>query len=386
MKSTNTAEILIVDHHQQDLAILKSTLNQKGYQTVLTRSAQETLERVQHIKPDLIILEVDLLDMDGFKLFEELQQSKKTATIPVIFLSHRGTVEDILKGLEMGAADYITKPCNQAELLLRIQHQLELFHTRKQLLLYAKKHKHHSLELENLNHEKDKFLGVASHDLKNPLTAIMGITGLIKTDIYTLSNPKLLEYVSVIDQSCELMQKIIDNLLDVNKIESGIMKVEACKFHPEQLFINLIKSHQTRAYHKNIDIHSIIKEAPLEVTSDEALIHQILDNLLSNAIKYSPPNSAIYVELYSDSNHIIFSIKDEGPGFTQDDRKLMFKKFQKLSARPTGDETSTGLGLSIVKELTQLLRGEIIYQENEPKGSIFILKIPRIFPESHSEN
>ena len=230
--------------------------------------------------------------------------------------------------------------------------------------------------LVRLNEEKNEFLGIAAHDLKNPLSGIRTSAEII--DRYYAPDEKTKTFAQRIIESCDQMLDIIMNLLDVNKIESGGYEFN-CMPVSLQLLDGIVQEYETRAAHKGIVL--IYESIGASVYVDAQAFQQIFDNLISNAVKYSPEWSKIWVRTARQTNErgeitIRFEIQDEGPGFTEEDKTKLFRKFARLSAKPTGQESSTGLGLSIAKRLVEAMNGKIWCESEHLKGATFIVELP----------
>ncbi|MBS1493578.1 MAG: tetratricopeptide repeat protein [Bacteroidetes bacterium] len=230
-------------------------------------------------------------------------------------------------------------------------------------------------KLDSLNEEKDHYISIISHDLRDPLSAIYGITDLILAEKDTTDKEELLEYVASINQSATKVLKILKLLLRINEVESGKLEV-----HPEQLNIvpiisSVIEDYKMRAEDKNIKIH-FNSENDFSLMGDRNSLNSVFSNLISNAIKYSPRDKNVYIINTFKEGYILTEIKDEGPGLTMKDKEKIFEKFAKLSARPTGGEESTGLGLSLVKKLVNVNNGKVWVESEHGKGASFFVKLP----------
>lgn len=232
--------------------------------------------------------------------------------------------------------------------------------------------KERTKELVQSNNEKNEILGVAAHDLKNPLSNIKMLAKLLKEDL-TLSKDEIKEFSDDILNTSERMFELIKNLLDINAIEQGKINLDFENFDFAFEFSVQINNYIELAKNKNIDIHYSNNLSNSTVFADRSATMQIIDNLLSNAVKYSPFNKEIFISLDNyDDNFICFSVKDQGPGISEEDKKKLFQKFSRLSAKPTGGEHSTGLGLSIVKKLINLMGGEAFCESELGKGAKFV--------------
>ncbi len=237
-----------------------------------------------------------------------------------------------------------------------------------------KKAYHRVLEL---NEEKNEFLGIAAHDLKNPLTAVSAFAEIIKTD-KDLPNEQKEDFLDEIIKASGRMFSIVKNLLDVNVIEQGKLNTKLEGVSIKGVNAELVSQFSEAAAKKNINIVQNYHDDRVLVLADYNLTLQVMQNIISNAIKFSPADKNIFLNTcrIDGSDLIEISIKDEGPGFTEQDKKKLFQKFARLSARPTGGEHSTGLGLSIVKKLVEMMNGSIRLESEPGGGAEFIITLP----------
>ncbi|HEY3760900.1 MAG TPA: HAMP domain-containing sensor histidine kinase [Verrucomicrobiae bacterium] len=233
-----------------------------------------------------------------------------------------------------------------------------------------------------LNNEKNEFLGIAAHDLKNPLTVVMGSAELART---VKDQDKAHKLLSNISAAAARMRDLITNLLDVNAIEEGkfTSRVEPCDIRA--LVERSVENNHPVAARKSIAIRVGVSEG-LWAKADPAATLQIMDNLISNALKFSPPNTTIHVHTLPEASHILISVRDEGPGISEADQKKLFGKFTRLSARPTGGESSTGLGLAIVKRLAEAMSGAVHCHSVPGAGATFTLRLPVCAPPAEPAN
>ncbi len=232
-------------------------------------------------------------------------------------------------------------------------------------------------DLIKLNQEKNEFLGVVAHDLKNPLSGLKGYAEDILESFDELTKEETLELVNRIKQGAIQMFNLVVNLLDVNAIESGKLnfKFEAVDIAP--IMQEVINNYQEQTKAKNIKLHLEFQTPLLIALVDKSTSEGILDNLISNAIKYSPLDKNIYIRLYQRDSYIHSEIQDEGPGLSESDLLKLFGKFTRLSSKPTGGEHSTGLGLFIVKKLVEAMKGKVWCESQLGQGSTFIVEFPR---------
>lgn len=261
------------------------------------------------------------------------------------------------------------------------------YHMTKQLELYFSqleekvRERTHELNEKNnmlvkLHQERNEFLGIIVHDLKNPLSGILGLSQAMKDNIDSFSKEDIVHFSHDIELSSKKMFLLINNLLDINAIESGKIKVALEYVDIAAVIDSLCTYYKKTAEAKQITLQF---EKPVEqflAWVDDNLIEQILDNLLSNAIKYSPFEKSVFIKIYRDESMIYCDIKDQGQGLSQEDQAKLFNKFTRLTPRPTAKEHSTGLGLFIVKKLVENLNGQVWCKSQLNQGTTFTVAFP----------
>jgi signal transduction histidine kinase len=307
-------------------------------------------------------------------------------------LEHFNALKEIIAGEEVAKASRTlekSRAMRESELLrikneelARLNYELseanEETETLNQYLTEINRH------LGQLNAEKDEFMQIAAHDLKNPLSSIILACEFLRLHRTKITDQETDKRITSIQNTAERMNTIISNVLGANAIESGKMALNIEPVDVGELADVIIEEYRARAEAKGIRIRREDCVAQSGALGDKNAICEILENLISNAVKYSPHNSVISIKVYaatssarqSTESVIRIEVSDEGPGITADDHKLLFKKFARLSAKPTAGESSTGLGLSIAKKMTEAMSGKI-YCESEPgKGATFIVEFP----------
>jgi signal transduction histidine kinase len=229
-----------------------------------------------------------------------------------------------------------------------------------------------NIELQDLNELKNKFLGMAAHDLRNPLTSVMGFTDLILE--LELEEKEKRDYMLTINQVSKQMLNLINDLLDVSAIESGKFDIVLRSGNLKEVIESRIKLVSLTAKSKRIKIATELEDVN-EIEFDKSRISQVLDNLLSNAIKFSEPETTIHVSLTRSSDKVSFHVRDQGPGIAPGEVARLFSEFEKLSNRPTAGEKSTGLGMAIVKKIVDGHKGQISVQSEVGKGTEFTVSL-----------
>jgi len=372
---------LVVDDIPKNLQVVGTMLRNAGYAVMAATAGARALEVVRVQLPDLILLDLMMPDMDGLEVCRRLKADPTTQPIPVIFLTASNEMEHLVKGFEVGAVDYVTKPFNPPELLARVRTHLELKHARDTIMRYGQ-------ELRRLNEEKNEFMGIAAHDLRNPLSAIKGYSEMVLEDAQTLAEgvgPNLLPCTKELEatgrrigDTAARMTEMVQNLLDSNRIERGEMQLNLAPIELAPAVVAVLETQRPRAVAKQQTLHWRNEAASVLVKVDPTWLTQILENLVSNAVKYSPSGREISVRLKSQGNAARLEVQDQGPGLGPDDQKKLFGKFARLSAKPTAGEHSTGLGLSIVKRTVEAMGGRVWCESEPGRGATFIVEFPAL--------
>lgn len=239
--------------------------------------------------------------------------------------------------------------------------------------------------LEVLDLEKTELMGIAAHDLKNPITGILLATGIIRHRLQDMEKQyeltgmeKAIGKLGDIDGIAERMLDIINKLLNVNKIESGTLTIQNVEFSLGTIVEAVVDFYAEHARPKNIVLRLDNQAPDAQIHADPQFVQEIIENLVSNAVKYSPPDLPIDVRLLARESTVRFEVQDYGPGLSREDKTRLFGKFARLSARPTAGENSTGLGLSIVKKLTEAMDGRVWCESELGKGATFIVELPSV--------
>jgi signal transduction histidine kinase len=231
-------------------------------------------------------------------------------------------------------------------------------------------------QLQALDTEKNEFLGIVAHDLKNPLFGIKGLAQILEKEYATLSPEEIQDFSADIRLSADRMFELISNLLNINALEQNGWRMEIQPFPITPAAEHAFNRYKQRAEAKNITLN-FTSQTDAEIVADRSATMQILDNLVSNAVKYSPFGKKVYVRVLERDNKVRLEVQDEGPGLTPEDLKKLFGKFARLSAQPTGGEHSTGLGLSIVKKLVEAMNGNVWCESEFGVGSTFFVEFPK---------
>lgn len=366
--ATPASVILVVDDSKKNIQVVGSLLSDAGYEIMPAISGKEAFDRLQGHLPDLILLDLMMPEMDGLEVCRHLKNDPRTQEIPVIFLTASNEMNHLIEAFSAGAVDYVTKPFNTAELLARVKTHLELKQAREALVNYSNR-------LQTLNREKSEFMGIAAHDLRNPLNNLMGCLDAMK-GTHRMDPSTHQTLMNIMCQAVNHMLHLVESYLDVNAIESGEWKLNMVACDLREIADAVMDSFQTKAHAKHQALRLQQPNAPVWAEVDRECAFEVISNLVSNAVKYSQPGKDISVRLRIMEAWARFEVQDQGPGLTPKDKERLFTKFARLSAKPTGDEHSTGLGLSIVKKMVELMHGRV-WCESEPGcGTTFVVEWP----------
>ncbi|GAA4847026.1 ATP-binding protein [Algivirga pacifica] len=415
-ETPNKATVLYVDDEQQNLVSFKASFR-KLFTVLTANSGEEALSilKKKHDRISVVISDQRMPHMTGVELFEKIRTLYPDITR--IVLTGYSDIQDIINAISKGEVyRYITKPWNRDELKVTIDnaveaHQLrtenkklfadlkeaysqledeakhlevkvaertkELEQQKSALQANKQKLKKRNEELIALDSEKNHLVGIVAHDLKSPLNQILGLLELMSLDDENLTEEQQ-EYMGLIRESIHRQQDMITQILDVSALEAKKSNAKIKRVNLGKLLIDITDRFTLTAEKKSIALAQDIDSSDeTEAMIDENYIVQIFQNLISNAIKFSPENTTITVSLKQEGEHLTASVKDQGPGLTEEDLDKVFGKFQKLSARPTGGEHSTGLGLSIVKKLVENLDGKVWCESVYGNGASFMVQLPK---------
>lgn len=375
-------KLLIVDDDPFVLDMLSSILAATGYNIQTAENGKEAFLILQE-QPDigLVISDMNMEEMSGLELIRQIRDTG--ADLPIIILTVNENVTIAIEALKSGASDYLLKDENIAETIpVAVERVMDkyLLQQRNEQLRQALETKNRELEKSNtelaeLNILKNKFLGMAAHDIRNPLTSIRGFTELFLSGEFGLLSDEQKEFIAIIHQTSGEMLALLNDLLDISVIESGKLKLDCRDESLADLLLTRLRLSRVMARKKNIQIKADLEDVP-PIPCDASRIGQVIDNLLSNAIKYSPPGSTVFVSLKNNGDLVELSVRDCGPGIADEEKEYLFNTYQRLSAKPTGGETSTGLGLAIVKKIIDAHRGDLEVQSSPGSGSSFIFRLP----------
>ncbi|GAK51052.1 response regulator receiver sensor signal transduction histidine kinase [Candidatus Moduliflexus flocculans] len=374
MKAEDTL-ILIVDDQPANLEILFQLFEQTQFEISFASDGRTCLDIARTDHPDMILLDIMMPEMDGFDVCRRLKLQPDTCDIPIIFMTALSDTVDKIKGFELGAIDYITKPFHAQEVLARVNTHLTVQRLQRELS-QKNLELQQALEREKeLNQLKSRFISVASHELRSPLTIISMTEKMLNRYADRMSEEKKLEQLHIIEDAVAKMTDLLDDVLLLVKVESHQFQFRPthldvaayCRDIADQFRAMCVEAHvlEFSAHGENFDVNA-----------DPKLLRHIFSNLLSNAIKYSPNGGTIRFNLSRDDNTATmrFDVCDEGIGIAPGDLEHLFDAFHR--GGNVEQIKGTGLGLWIVKQFVELHAGTLSVESELGHGTTFTVRLP----------
>ncbi len=359
---TSGARLLVVDDQPANIRALGGLLGKLGFEIIPALDGDQALKRVGICRPDLILLDVLMDGLDGFEVCRRIRSEPEWADLPIIFLSAADDKEFTLRAFEAGGTDYVTKPFNRAELVSRVRTQLALKFARDRM--------------KQLAEDKDELLGILAHDCNNHVGGIRMTAQLIRDRAQASGDLRLQQMAESIEQASGLMLVFMKEFLANAAAEHGLV-TDSKSLSLNKALAGVVQRHQESARRKQLTLRLDLPDLSPTVLADPAALDQVLDNLLSNAIKFSPLGKLISLGIRDAGPKAECYVQDQGPGFSETDKAQMFRRYTRLSARPTGGEPSTGLGLSIVKKLVESMGGHLECVSSRGEGATFSVRLPK---------
>lgn len=371
-----TGDIFIVDDNPNNLNLLAGILRDHGYGVRMANSGRRAVSTVRSHPPELVMLDIRMPEMDGYEVCEALKADPATSSIPIVFISALDDPFDKVRAFKSGGCDYVTKPFQEQEVVARVENQLRISRLQRELERRNAELARKNQELLELNEEKNRFVGMAAHDLRHPITVTKAYLGLFVGGILGEVPENQLQIMKTMDGACESMLALIDDLLDVSAIEAGhldlhTVDVDIVRFLEECLADGLLV-----AKAKSIEMRLDVPPAMPMVRMDPKRIRQVVNNLVSNAVKFSHSGTSVCLGARPDGGDIHMFVRDQGQGIPEGELQKVFAEFVRLSVKPTGGERSTGLGLAIVKRIVEAHGGRIWVDSEANKGSTFTFALP----------
>ncbi len=424
----NEVRILVVEDSPTQMQSITNRLTQSGAVVVEATNGMEGYQKAKDNQPTVIISDIQMPEMNGYELCKKIKEDRELRHVPVILLTNLKDPMDVISGIGCGADNFLTKPCSDKLLTSSIEDAIEnqklargkdvspelefsyngkkhrmrvnqtqitdlllstyasameknreLENTNRKLGALHVEFQHKNEELSKLVNDKNMLLGMAAHDLRNPLHAIQAYSEILEMKLPETSDESLLRMIKTIRKQSKFMLDLVNDLLNISIIDLGKLKLNLQQSNVANLVKTNCKLNESVADQKNISIHLTCDLSIPEMVIDPNKIEQVLNNLVNNAIKYSHPGSSIDIALKKDAEGVLLSVQDHGVGIPEGDTEHLFETITKKRSKGTSGEPSTGLGLAIAKRIVEEHKGKIWIKSKLGNGSTFYVYLPRIF-------
>jgi len=369
--------VLFVEEDKSVQELAKDILIDRVNNLFLADNSEEAFNIYSKYNPDILITDIVMPGQNGLELTKKIKEANND--IEIIISSTFNEIEYLTKSIEIGASSFIVKPFNEKKVLNAIEKSWNTINLKRELKRKDEELKLINKELENRIKEKTETLLLSNigHELRTPLNGIIGMASLLeKTNL----DDKQLEYINLLKSSANTLQKLLSNIMDITRIESGKIQLFNEKFNLNNKIKEVIDSFLVQVSEKNLEIKcKIDSKIPSFLFGDFVKLQQILNNLISNAIKFTERGSieltVKLLEEYSDKILLLFIVEDTGIGIPEEKFNLLFKRFCQIDNRLTKEYVGLGLGLAISKELVEVMGGKIWLESKPDKGSKFYFTV-----------
>ena len=361
-------KILIVDDVMSNVLLLKILLTNEKFQICTANGGNACIEQAKKEHPDLILLDVMMPDISGFDTAVIMKKDPDLADIPIIFLTALNTPQDLVHGFQVGASDFLTKPFNKEELVMRVMQQISLVAAKRII-------QQQNEELKATLNNRDKMYSVIAHDLRSPMASIRMVLNLVVASTSPdLVGPELFELLDKANRESEEVHDLLDNLLKWTKSQTGRLNVVLQDLDLNDIVPGVVEIFNMIAQTKHIKLDYQAPTEPMLVNADNDMLKTVVRNFLSNAIKFSPENSTIEIMMSKESEYAKVSVRDHGVGIAADRIDTIFHKGE--TTYGTGGEEGSGLGLQLCQDFAQKNGGDCMVESVEGEGSTFSVLIP----------
>ena len=373
------SKVLIVDDEVKNIKLLKGILFSENYRIYEASSGEVAIDLVHSIRPDLILLDVMMPGISGFEVCRQLKQDEKTKTIPIIMVTALREKEHRLKALESGGDDFLSKPVDSTEVVVRVKSLLRIKSYHDEISNNYKEIAAKNEKLLELEKTKDGLMHMIVHDLRTPLGAIFGFIDIMLLNKQRLAQDQIKALEKCMD-FCQELKEMIESLLSIYKLEEGKMKLNIETANMEDMIDETVQQFFVKSAEKQIALSYDCSDRHLIALADSRLVKRVLANLLNNAIQHTPFGGRIKIFAESDQNNDNLHIKvvDNGDGISSEYHQKIFDKFEQVKLKKSGIAVgASGLGLAFCKLAVEGHGGRIwVESEGEGEGSSFQFTLP----------
>jgi two-component system sensor histidine kinase/response regulator len=361
-------KILIVDDVVSNVLLLKILLSNEKYQVCTANCGKMCIEQAKNEKPDLILLDVMMPDISGFDTAVIMKKDPELKEIPIIFLTALNTPADLVKGFQVGANDFLTKPFNKEELVMRVMQQISLVAAKRII-------EKQNAELRATLNNRDKMYSVIAHDLRSPMASIRMVLNLVvQSSSPEVVGPELYALLDQANRESEEVHDLLDNLLKWTKSQTGRLNVVTQDLDLNDIIPGVVDIFEMIAQTKHIKLDLQHPGTSIVVRADNDMLKTVVRNFMSNAIKFSPEGSSIEIIITTEGDFAKVSVRDHGVGIAADRLGSIFHKGE--TTYGTGGEEGSGLGLQLCQDFARKNGGDCSVESVEGQGSTFSVTIP----------
>ena len=361
-------KILIVDDVVSNVLLLKILLTNEKFKVCTANCGNMCIEQAKAEKPDLILLDVMMPDISGFDTAGILKKDPETADIPIIFLTALNNPSDLVHGFQVGANDFLTKPFNKEELIVRVMHQIALVAAKRLI-------QRQNEELRATISNRDKMYSVIAHDLRSPMASIRMVLNLVVSAVSPDTvGPELFELLDKANRESEECHDLLDNLLKWTKSQTGRLNVVLQDLDLCDIVPGVVDIFEMIAMTKNIKLVYESSTSPLVVRADNDMLKTVVRNFMSNAIKFSPEGSSIEITMKEEGDFAHVSVRDHGVGIAPERLETIFHKGE--TTYGTSGEEGSGLGLQLCADFARKIGGDVSVESTLGEGSTFSVFVP----------
>ena len=361
-------KVLIVDDVVSNVLLLKILLTNEKFQVCTANNGTTCIEVTKKEHPDLILLDVMMPDISGFDTAVILKKDDETKDIPIIFLTALNTPQDLVHGFQVGASDFLTKPFNKEELVMRVMQQISLVAAKRII-------EKQNAELRATLTNRDKMYSVIAHDLRSPMASIRMVLNLVAASVTPETiGPELFDLIDKANKESEEVHDLLDNLLKWTKSQTGRLSVVTQDLDLNDIIPGVVEIFEVIAQTKHIKLELQHCDQPLIVRADNDMLKTVVRNFMSNAVKFSPEDSTIEILMGVEGDFAKVSVRDHGVGIAADRLGSIFHKGE--TTYGTGGEEGSGLGLQLCQDFARKNGGDCTVESVEGEGSTFSVLIP----------
>ena len=361
-------KILIVDDVVSNVLLLKILLTNEKFQVCTASNGNMCIEMAKSEHPDLILLDVMMPDLNGFDTAVILKKDPETQEIPIIFLTALNNPSDLVKGFQVGANDFLTKPFNKEELVMRVMHQIQLVAAKRIIIRQNE-------ELRRTISNRDKMYSVIAHDLRSPMASIRMVLNLaVNVVSKEVVGDEIFGLLDKANRESEETHDLLDNLLKWTKSQTGRLSVVYQELDLDDIVPGVVDIFRMIAEMKKIDLKYLPADEKLTVHADNDMIKTIIRNFLSNAVKFTPEGKAVEVFYKREGDFARISVRDHGVGIEPDRVEAIFHTGE--TTYGTGGEEGSGLGLQLCQDFARKNGGDARVESTLGEGSTFSFTIP----------